>query len=133
LPFFFFFAGQNFCHSFKTENMKISIHTSGIKGSRQLLEYLNRKVNEFSGQSKIGVTEAEVRLRFSKSLSLDDKVCEIYVKLPGKNIFASQTGRTFEDAARRALEKLTRQIDAIHMVSDGTAPPSTTPEIQTTT
>ena len=93
--------------------MKISIHTSGIKGSRHLLDHLNKKITEFSGSSKIPVSEAEIRLRFSKSFSLEDKVCEIYVKLTGKNIFAVQTGRTFEDAARRALEKLSKQINAI--------------------
>jgi len=91
--------------------IKLNIKTPGHADSRLLVRYLKKKLHEFSKEYKT-VSEADVRLIHGPDRE-SDKVCEIYLKMPGKNIFAIQKAASFESAVLKAIAKLQSQINNI--------------------
>jgi hypothetical protein len=89
--------------------MKINIQPPPTGGSKVLNDFVNKELTAF-GKLAPGVSSAEVRLRQDKGYAGDNKICEIYLSMEEKNIFAVQKGRTYEESTTRAIEKLQRHL-----------------------
>ena len=82
-----------------------SIHfTADIK----LENFVRQKVNKLSNLSD-NIIECEVFLRLLNN-SVENKVVEIKLLIPGADLFAKKAGKTFEETCDQAVEAVRRQL-----------------------
>ena len=89
--------------------MQVQVHSIHFDADQKLLNFVEEKVqklNLFDDQ----IIGSEVFLRLDKSESKDNKVAEIKISVPGKDLFAKKQGNSFEEATDTAVEALRRQI-----------------------
>jgi putative sigma-54 modulation protein len=53
---------------------------------------------------------SEVFLRLDKAQDKSNKIAEVRILLPGKELFAKKQSKTFEEATDLAVEALRRQV-----------------------
>jgi ribosome-associated translation inhibitor RaiA len=85
--------------------MKINIQTLGNGNSKLLNQFVMKKLQALYTDNK-SITEADVKLKTSVGDASDNKVCEIYLKVGDRNIFAVQKGSSFEECSLKAIKKL---------------------------
>jgi ribosome-associated translation inhibitor RaiA len=85
--------------------MKINIQTLGNGNSKLLNQFVMKKLQALYTDNK-SITEADVKLKTSVGDVSENKVCEIYLKIGDRNIFAIQKGSTFEECSTKAIKKL---------------------------
>ena len=56
------------------------------------------------------IVSAEVYLRLDKDREKENKITEIKLHVPGKDLFAKKQCKSFEEATNVAVEALRRQI-----------------------
>lgn len=89
--------------------MNIRIQSVHFDAADHLEAFVNQKVGKLD-QYFEGIIGAEVVLRLDKSETLENKVAEIGLDLPGSNLFAKKQSRTFEEAVDLACEALRKQV-----------------------
>lgn len=89
--------------------MKINIQSPHFTLDKGLTEFVNKKVGKLSEYNE-RILKADVTLKFDKAGKDDDKVCEIKLTAPEKNLFASRKLLTFEDAITQTVKALEQQI-----------------------
>jgi ribosome-associated translation inhibitor RaiA len=89
--------------------MKISIQPPSSGASKALTDFINKELAALSNTSR-SIYSADVRLRQDKAPVAQNKICEIYLGMVEKNIFAVQKGRTYEEAMQKALDKLRNHV-----------------------
>lgn len=89
--------------------MNIKIQSVHFDADRKLIEYATEKVNKI-GHFYEHVTDGEVIMRLEKSVTRDNKVAEIKLRIPGKTLFAEEKADSFEHALDKTVEALTKQV-----------------------
>jgi len=89
--------------------MQVNIHSIHFDADQKLLRFIDERINKL-GHFYDGIIGGEVFLRLEKSENKENKVTEIKLNLPGKEIFAKKQCKSFEEAADTAVEALRRQI-----------------------
>src|SRR5688572_18953025 len=93
----------------KGHKIKITIRPPDYGSSKLLLTYVSKQLNTL-GTVSDKVSAADVRLKHERSATSEDRVCEIYLKVGAKNIFAIQKSSSFEESTLRAVRKLSEQV-----------------------
>lgn len=89
--------------------MEIKIQSIHFDADVKLTAFIEEKVtklNQFHDQ----ITSIEVFLRLDKSESGDNKIGEIKINVPGKELFAKKQCKSFEEAIDQSVEALQIQI-----------------------
>ena len=89
--------------------MNTKVHSIHFTADVKLINFINTKVDKlklFFDQ----IVSSEVFLRLDKSTDKGNKVAEIRILLPGKELFAKKQSKSFEEAADLAVEALRRQV-----------------------
>lgn len=89
--------------------MNILIHPVQFDASSQLQEFIRKKL----GKLEIffdKIIDVEVFLKLENHEKIKDKVVEVKVHIPGKNLFAAEVAKTFEESMDLALENVSRQL-----------------------
>lgn len=89
--------------------MKINIQSPHFTLDKKLTELVIEKTNRLAKFNE-RIIKAEVCLKLDKSGKDDNKVCEIKLIAPEKNLFASRKRLTFEDAITHTVKALEQQI-----------------------
>jgi len=89
--------------------MEIKIESPHFIVSSQLNDYINEKVGKLEHFNE-RLIRSEVTLKLDKSATDDNKICEIRVVGPQKNLFASIRCMTFEDAVIETIHALEKQL-----------------------
>jgi putative sigma-54 modulation protein len=89
--------------------MKINIQSPHFTLYKKLTALIIEKTNRLTKFNERIIT-AEVCLKLDKSGKDDNKVCEIRLIAPEKNLFASRKRLTFEDAVTHTVKALEHQI-----------------------
>jgi putative sigma-54 modulation protein len=89
--------------------MDIKIHSIHFDADKSLLEFVNNKVKKFV-QLYDNIIEAEVFLRLDKDQSLENKVTEIKLSIPGNDLFAKKRSKSFEESTDNVVDALKRQL-----------------------
>jgi putative sigma-54 modulation protein len=89
--------------------MEIRIESPHFKLAEQLNEYVNDKVIKLEHLNE-RLIRSEVCLKLDKSATTDNKICEIRVLSPGKDLFACKRNTTFEDAIAKTVHALEKQL-----------------------
>jgi len=89
--------------------MDLNLHTVHFDADRKLVDFVNAKVEKlelFFGN----IISGEVYLRLDASNKVDNKIAEIKLAIPGKELFAKKQCSSFEEAADLACEALRKQV-----------------------
>ncbi len=90
--------------------MQIQVQSIHFDADVKLINFVEDKMNKLSTFHD-RIISGQVFLRIDKSDVMENKIAEIKLKVPGKELFASKQCKTFEEAADTAVEALRRQID----------------------
>ncbi len=89
--------------------MQVQVHSIHFDADQKLVDFINEKVAKLSTFHD-HIISSEVFLRLEKSDVNENKIAEIKLAVPGKDLFAKRQCRTFEEATDDAVEALRRQI-----------------------
>ena len=89
--------------------MKIKLNQVHFSADKKLVEFVQAKVNKLETfYDKI--IDGEVFLRLDKSEDSANKIAELKLNIPGKELFAKKQCKTFEEATDNVVEALRRQL-----------------------
>lgn len=89
--------------------MKVKISALHFSADQKLIDFATEKVNKLETfYDKI--IDGEVIFKVDKSSEKENKVVEIKVNLPGKDIFAKKNAKSFEEAVDLTVEAIRRQL-----------------------
>ena len=89
--------------------MKVIISSLHFKSDVKLENFIREKVTKVSGLFD-GVISSEVTLKLDQSSSNENKIAEIRINIPGKDLFAKKQAKSFEEAVDSATDALKKQI-----------------------
>ena len=89
--------------------MQIQVHSVRFDADKKLIAFIEEKVEKLTLFSD-NIIGADIYLRVDKGESIENKVSEIKLLVPGKDLFAKKTSKSFEAAVDDAVEALRRQI-----------------------
>ncbi|MBK9192332.1 MAG: ribosome-associated translation inhibitor RaiA [Crocinitomicaceae bacterium] len=90
--------------------MDLQVHSLHFDADKKLIEFVNGKVNKLETYFD-KIISGEVVLKLDKSTDAENKVAEIKLMIPGKELFAKKQCKSFEEATDLACEALRRQVD----------------------
>jgi len=89
--------------------MNIKIQSVHFDAAERLDSFIRQKVGKLD-QYFDGIICADVTLKLDKSDTLENKIADITLELPGNNLFAKKQNKTFEEAVDLACEALRKQL-----------------------
>lgn len=89
--------------------MKVNVRSIHFDADAKLMDFIQERMDKLD-HFYDGILGGEVYLRLDKSDNKENKVTEIKLKMPGKDIFAKRQCRTFEEATDNTVEALIKQI-----------------------
>ena len=89
--------------------MKINIQSPGFKVSLVLTGFIQEKVSKLYNYYT-EIISIDIVLKVSNADTKENKICEIRVAIPGNDILASATCKTFEDAVLSVVEIIKNRI-----------------------
>ena len=89
--------------------MQTKVHSIHFKADQKLLSFVQERISKLAlYNDKLIVSE--VYLKLDKSRDKENKISEIKLLVPGKELFAKKQGKTFEEAVDVTVEALRKQI-----------------------
>ena len=88
--------------------IKTIIHSIHFDADLKLEKFIELRIQKL-GNLFDNVIESEVFLRLDKN-AVENKVVEIKLGVPGNDLFAKKSGKTFEEACDASVEALRRQL-----------------------
>lgn len=89
--------------------MKVQIHSIHFDADKALLAFIKSKLQKLTVFNDT-IISSEVFLRVEKQDRKENKLVEIKLHIPGKELFAKKNSISFEAAADEVVEALRRQI-----------------------
>ena len=93
--------------------MDIQIHAVHFDADRALLSFIKSKLNKLI-KFNDAIISADVFLRIEKNDGRENKVVDIKLHVPGKELFAKKHSTSFEAAVDEVTEALRRQVLKAH-------------------
>ena len=89
--------------------MQVNVHSIQFKADAKLIGFIQNKLNKLQlfHDKMVG---AEVYLKLDKNHELGNKIAEIKINVPGKELFAKRQSTSFEESTDLVIEALRRQI-----------------------
>tara|TARA_Y100001978_G_C23622373_1_gene399125 strand:+ start:729 stop:1016 length:288 start_codon:yes stop_codon:yes gene_type:complete len=89
--------------------MQSKVHSIHFKADQKLLSFVHERLNKLESINDKLIT-SEVFLRIDKSRDKENKISEIKLLVPGKELFAKKQCKTFEEAVDVTVDALRKQI-----------------------
>jgi putative sigma-54 modulation protein len=89
--------------------MEIKVQSIHFDADKKLVDFVNEKVAKLSTIHE-HITSVEVFLRLDKNETGDNKIAEIKLKVPGKELFAKRQCKSFEEAIDLSVEAIRTQV-----------------------
>ncbi len=89
--------------------MNVKVHSIHFKADQKLIDFVNEKVNKLQVFFDNIIT-SEVFLRLDKDEEGENKIAEIKILIPGKELFAKKQCKSFEEAADLCVDALRTQV-----------------------
>lgn len=89
--------------------MQKQVRTIHFKADKDLLKFIEEKLDKLTLISQ-GITNCDVYLKLEKEVRHENKLVEIKLHVPGKELFAKKHSTSFEDATNHALDALKKQL-----------------------
>ena len=89
--------------------MKVKVNAIHFSADQKLIDFINERVGKLETfYDKI--ISSEATLKIEESAGKENKVVEIKLSIPGKDLFAKKNGKSFEEATDNVAEALRRQL-----------------------
>lgn len=93
--------------------MTVNIHALHFDADSKLLDHVNKKISKLSSQHDKIMT-VDVYLKLDNVMhQIKDKIAEIRVKIPKRELFVKQTTKSFEESFDMALDSVLVQIKRV--------------------
>jgi len=93
--------------------MTVNIHALHFDADSKLLEHVNKKISKLSSHHDRIIT-VDVYLKLDNVMhQIKDKIAEIRVKIPKRELFVKQTTKSFEESFDLALDSVLVQIKRV--------------------
>ena len=89
--------------------MEIQVQAIRFEADQELIQFVQQRVSKLT-QFFENIIDLEVYLKIDKAESHNNKVVEIKLNVPGKDLFAKKQSKSFEHATDDAIEALRRQL-----------------------
>lgn len=89
--------------------MNIKVQSIHFDADKKLLEFIDEKVGKLS-QYYDDILTAEVFLKLDNNNTIENKMVDIKLNIPGKTLFASDQSKTFEQSVDESVDNLRRQV-----------------------
>ncbi|SHN22273.1 putative sigma-54 modulation protein [Cyclobacterium lianum] len=89
--------------------MKLQMHSIHFDADQKLINFIQKKADKLDTYYD-QIIDGEVFMRLDKNDKSENKIVEIKLNVPGKQLFAKSQNDSFEAAADDAIEALRRQI-----------------------
>ena len=89
--------------------MNIKVQSIHFDADRKLLDFIDEKVGKLS-QYFDDILDAEVFLKLDNNNTIENKIVEIKLNIPGKTLFASDQSKAFEQSVDESVDNLRRQV-----------------------
>ena len=93
--------------------MDIQIHSIHFDADKDLLDFIKSKLNKLITFND-SIISADVFLRIEKNNEMENKLVDIKIHVPGKELFAKRHATSFEAAVDEVTEALRRQVVKAH-------------------
>ena len=93
--------------------MTVNIHALHFDADSKLLEHVNKKISKLSSHHDKILT-VDVYLKLDNVMhQIKDKIAEIRVKIPKRELFVKQTTKSFEESFDMAVDAVLVQIKRV--------------------
>lgn len=89
--------------------MQVNVQSIHFDADSKLVQFIEEKVAKLDTFYD-NIIEGDVYLRLDRSDVNENKVAEIKISIPGRELFAKKQCKSFEEATDSAIEALRRQI-----------------------
>ena len=89
--------------------MQVQVHSIHFDADQKLIDFIKVKLSKLE-QIHDKITKSEVFLRIDHANNNENKVTEIKLTVPGKEMFARRQTKSFEESTDTAVDALRRQI-----------------------
>lgn len=89
--------------------MKLQMHSIHFDADQKLINFIQKKADKLDTYYD-QIIDGEVFMRLDKNDRSENKIVEIKLNVPGKQLFAKSQNDCFEAAADDSVEALRRQI-----------------------
>ena len=93
--------------------MDVQIHSIHFDADKDLLDFIKAKMNKLI-TFNASIISADVFLRIEKNAEQENKLVDIKIHVPGKELFAKRQSTSFEAAVDEVTEALRRQVVKAH-------------------
>lgn len=90
--------------------MDLQVHSVHFDADRKLLDFIKKKIGKLE-QYFDHIVNAEVFLRLAGPGEPENKIAEIKLSIPGKELFAKKQCKSFEEATDLSCEALRKQVN----------------------
>lgn len=90
--------------------MQIQVQSIHFDADVKLIQFIEEKLKKLTTFHD-RIIKSEVYLRLDKSDVNENKIAEVRLSIPGKDLFAKRQCKSFEEATDNAVDALKRQID----------------------
>ena len=89
--------------------MKISVQSVNFNINRDLVQFIEKKVNNLE-KFHDHILGAEVFLKVQSTSEKENKIADMKIKLPGLDVVAKNQSKSFEEAVSLGVDSLKRQL-----------------------
>lgn len=89
--------------------MDLQVHSVHFDADRKLIDFVNKRLEKLELYFDNIIT-GEVFLKLGNPSEPENKVAEIKLAIPGKELFAKKQCKTFEEATDLACQALKKQV-----------------------
>ena len=90
--------------------MEVKVNAIGFKADAKLVEFATAKVSKLT-QFIDQIVTSEVFFKVDNTQSVENKVAEVKVLIPGSELFAKKQSKSFEESVDLAIDALKKQIE----------------------
>ena len=89
--------------------MKVYTQSVNFNADKDLVTFVNEKVSTLS-KFHDKIVDAEVFLKVQKTSDKENKITEVKINIPGKELIVKRETKTFEEGVNSAVDNLKRQL-----------------------
>lgn len=89
--------------------MKLQMQSIHFVADQKLIDFIQKKTDKLDTYSD-QIIDGEVIMKLDKNDRSENKIVEIKLNVPGKQLFAKNQAESFESATDEVIEGLRRQI-----------------------
>tara|TARA_B100000508_G_scaffold75230_1_gene58594 strand:+ start:55289 stop:55585 length:297 start_codon:yes stop_codon:yes gene_type:complete len=89
--------------------MDVDVQSVGFTADQKLIEFINDKTDKLT-HFYDRIVFSEVYLKVDRKSAQENKIAELKIGIPGKDLFAKKKCDSFEEAAVEAIEAVRRQL-----------------------